>query len=170
MSTLRFNTWQDISGNTFSTIKQVVSKTSSVTQGSTSTTYAEYTPVALSITPTSANSKLLILFWSQIYHHHYTGIHFSIRKNETSLIGDDTISYFFGTDGTGDSDNAYKMMPVYFQYLDSPNSSSIQNFTLFARSDVGGYQTWINRPANQTYTSRSNVTGSTTLTVMEIAQ
>jgi len=161
----KFDVWQNTQGITWTTVKQVVSISSSATQGSTSTTYAQYTPINLSIVPYFNTSKIMIMFWSQVYHSANTGIHISIRKNGTSLINSDTISYYMGHNTNPD----YRMMPIFFQYLDTPNSTISQDYTVFMRSDTGE-QVWINRPQNQTYTSRSGVTGTTTLSLMEIAQ
>lgn len=167
MSTIKTNAIQTTASkpllNSSGHVIKVVHSRDDTTYGTTSTSYQQLTNLSATITPNSTSNTILINFTIQYYHANGSGIHFSIRRNGSSLINADTLSLYLGDVTNPD----YKMHFGGIQILDSPASTSAVTYTVFYRSDTGA-QIYINRPGNTTYSSRSGVFGSTGITLSEV--
>jgi len=167
MSTIKTNAIQTTGNKSILTssghILKVVHDRDDTTYGSTSTTYSQITNLVASITPSSTSSTILVMVSLMFTPHDDSGIHFSIRRSGNSLINADTASYYHGDVTNPD----YRMVSSNINIVDSPASISNLDYTVFMRSDTGA-QVYLNRPSNTTYTSRSGVFGSSSITLMEI--
>ena len=144
----------------------VVQQTGSVlqvVQGSynpvVSTSSASYvtTNLTVSITPSSASNKILVLVSAVASISGSQGINssglFTIYRNSTQVSGDETLrSYNYGASG-----GVYMNIPIFLSYLDSPATTSSTAYTLYMKTSAST-ATYINNDAGTSY-----------ITVMEIA-
>ena len=122
------------------------------TEFSTTATTMQDTPLTLSITPTSASSKILIIVNALGCTAPDTtaGITFTLQRATTSIIGDITNHLF------GESAGMNTNMTI-IKY-DAPNTTSSVTYTLQARNRV-----------STTVKFNSHATEPSTVTLMEIA-
>jgi hypothetical protein len=153
---------------TSGSVIQVVSATKTDTQTFTTATYTDITGLSVSITPTSASSKVFIT--SNITAYAQTGNTQGfirlVRGSTAIAIGDAAGSRVQATTTVGFT-NAYQSLSTSFSYLDSPSTTSSTTYKLQVRDEVG-YSVWINRSQNDT----DNYAGGrfiSTITAMEIA-
>jgi hypothetical protein len=138
-------------------VLQVLQDTDAVTQDFTSSTYSD-TNLSLSITPSSASSKILIYFnIAAMYIANGTTTACSVRltRGGTSVyVADVGSGYNLGTNGNG--------FTTAGCFLDSPSSTSAQTYVVQVANTYGAGTASINESFNST-------TGTSTLTLMEIA-
>jgi hypothetical protein len=140
---------------------QVISATKVDAFTTTSTSAVDITGLSVSITPTSASSRILIIS------HVYGGgdaanaIYLSIVRNSTALAQstagtsfNSTVNSFLG------ASNYYTAYPIVF--LDSPNTTSSTTYKI--QTFTSGGTSAVNRRVVDTA-----VGGTSTITVMEIA-
>ena len=122
------------------------------TEFSTTATTMQDTPLTLSITPTSASSKILIIVNALGCTAPDTtaGITFTLQRATTSIIGDITNHLFGESAGMNTSMTIIK--------YDTPNTTSSVTYTLQARNRVA-----------TTIKINSHATEPSTVTLMEIA-
>lgn len=133
-------------------VLQVINGTYGVQESTTSTSFVP-TGFSLSITPSSASSKILVTGSMNGYQTASAYIHFTIYRNDSINLGHS--SYGFGElyGNTGD-----RFGQVSFTYLDSPNTTSLVTYKVYRRvSSATGY-------------FNLNTGELSTLTLMEIAQ
>lgn len=152
-------------------VLQVLQAVKADTQSTTSATFGDITGLSVSITPTSASSKILITAsvgrgtdTNQI-------TNFQLLRDSTAIgIGDTagsrvraTMSMYFGA-----SDAISHIGTATMTYLDSPATTSATTYKVQFRSQAGGQTSYINRNASD---GDSNIVPRTisTITVMEIA-
>jgi hypothetical protein len=152
---------------------QVVSTTKTDTFSTSSSSFVDVTGLNVSITPTSATSKILIftnvnLSGSTRYH----GM--QLVRNSTAIgIGDaSSVRTRLTVSATSNEDNAsdaFAMHNSSASFLDEPNTTSLTTYKVQVRYFWTGTQTtYVNRAPNDgdaAYSSR----GISTITVMEIA-
>ena len=154
-------------------ILQVVSATKTDTQSTSTTTFVDVSGLSLSITPSSASSKIFLVCNINIDgSERYMGVKF-VRGSTDIGIGDAdgsrtrlTVSSMRNHAPTGDH---YVMHNSSASFLDSPNTTSATTYKIQAGLHYGNAQTlYINRPNtddNSSYIAR----GISTLTAYEIA-
>lgn len=109
MSTLKFNKWQSIDGVTRNAILQVVSKEVTTETTSTSASFADATDMFLAITPTSATSKILVMFNVKSQGVRASSAHLWAMQ----ILRDSTVAFApFINNGTGNLDFAYSLTGV----------------------------------------------------------
>ncbi len=144
-------------------VLQVVSTTKLDAFQTASTSPIDVTGLSVSITPTSASSKILVL--SQIWGTGTadTGFYVNLVRDSTNLsistAGSSintTISSYFG-DG-----NQWSSIPIMF--LDSPATTSSRTYKIQIFSSSGSTSVAINKRVDNAF-----VGGSSSITVMEIA-
>jgi hypothetical protein len=144
-------------------VLQVVSVSKLNAFQTSSTSPVDVTGLSVSITPTSASSKILVL--SQIWGTGTvnTGFYVNLVRNSTNLsistAGSDinsTISSYFG-DG-----NLWATIPIMF--LDSPATTSSTTYKIQIFTSNGSTSVAINKRVDNAF-----VGGSSSITVMEIA-
>jgi len=128
-------------------ILQVVQVTKTNAFSTASTTFVDVTDLSLSITPTSATSKVLILGMVSLgATEGVFGIFPRFVRNSTTLPliadlqGSNTIQAFAMYEV-----GAACTFPVPFNYLDSPATTSATTYKLQVRTNGSGNTGWVNR-------------------------
>jgi len=164
----------DLASGVGGKVLQVVSATKTDTASSSSTSYADITDLSVSITPSSTNNKILIMF--DVYvgaDLNNAGILLQLVRNSTAIcIGDASATRprLSGSSYAGDlgpSTENY-IGVVSNTFLDSPSTTSATTYKLQFAS-TGGTSIYINRTVADrdggTYDPRT----ASGITVMEIA-
>jgi len=168
MSTLKFNKWQSIDGVTRNAVLQVVSKEVTTQTSTTSTSFVDATDMFLAITPTSATSKILVMFNVKNYGVRASSAHLWALQ----ILRDSTIVYYPGTNnGNGNLDAAYSFSGVtnigyisrtdLLSFVDSPSTTNEITYKLQFCNYVS---------TNSSTVSINQSTRTSTITLMEIAQ
>ena len=152
-------------------VLQVVSTTKTDNFSTTSSTLVDITGLSVTITPTSATSKILISVALQVGGENNYYAEFSLLRGSTA-IG----NYTGGSGGTvgfmgANSVNDYAQYYIETaanQYLDSPATTSATTYKMQAQSlNVSAPTIYINRTYDVANSTRC--TGSSTITAMEIS-
>ena len=93
----------------------------------TSTSFVSV-PIAVSITPSSTSSKIMILVSTATYRAN-TG-YVTVYRGSTNIAGTNGLA-----NPTGSSSSRHE--PLSFSYLDSPNSTSSVQYTVYVRTQSG---------------------------------
>jgi hypothetical protein len=150
-------------------VLQVVSTTKTDTFTMASATYADVTGLSVSITPTSASNKILVLTT-------ITGAQdVGVDANSIQLVRDST------TIGVGDAAGSRVQASASFSavtenvvdtasinFLDSPATTSATTYKIQVRANQGANNVYVNRTKNDTNGAITSRTIST-ITVMEIS-
>jgi hypothetical protein len=142
-------------------VLQVVSTTKTDTFSTASTTFVDLTGFSVSITPTSATSKVWIIANLFMSPSGISGITvYNLLRNSTNISQPATTPTFNGT-AIGFTTASDTVLPVGLNFLDSPATTSSTTYKIQLRVNTG--TTHINRrnSADCAFTS--------TITVMEIA-
>lgn len=163
MSTLKFNRWQSTDGVTRNAVLQVVSKTVSSSFSTTSQTFVDVTDMFLAITPTSATSKIMVHmcpFVSNSRTGSTTLSAFRLLRDTTPIYNPYGVSgsnfYGFGSIVGSNSSSLNSYGTFVLSFLDSPSSSVQITYKL--------------QTACYLSLTNTNVSGDSTITLMEIAQ
>jgi len=148
-------------------VLQVVSALKSDTFSTSSTSFTDITGMSVTITPTSATSKILVFINLTVGHaaNHFSPV--NLVRNGTNIAQPTTASDHIATlnnyAGEGSGITAGSAQPQYaLSFLDSPSSTSALTYKLQIRTTGG--TTYVNtRPVSQ------NGTTVSTFTLMEIA-
>ena len=137
-------------GSGMGKVLQVVTATDSTQRSTTSTSFVTASnTLSVSITPSSASNKVLILVSSTIAGVNNDGV-FTIFRDSTNLSSNGFIAHYNG--GVG----AYGSMGI--NVLDSPSSTSAITYQVYFKNNGGGNTSYLN------YTSQKG-----SITAMEIA-
>ena len=93
----------------------------------TSTSYVSV-PLAVSITPSSTSSKILVILNSSTYRP--ASGYLTVYRGSTNIAGTNGL-----VNPTGSSSSRFE--PFSVQYLDSPSTASAVQYTLYARTAAG---------------------------------
>ena len=152
-------------------VLQVVSttKTDTFTQSAT-TTFADITGLSVSITPSSASNKILVVGSVQVGNQ-TGGYRVAIRlvRGSTAIGGGTASSNRQSSIGFGEAGSSNSNETIAFNFLDSPSTTSSTTYKIQMISEVGatGY---VNRTGSDLDTAEAySVRPSSTITVMEIA-
>jgi hypothetical protein len=153
-------------------VLQVVSTTKTDAFSTTSTSFVDVTGLAVTITPTSATSKILVIVSVQLgASGASTGMAqiLLVRDSTNILVGDangirtqTSFSFYSGGASADNEGNA----GCGTSFLDSPSTTSATTYKITIRAGTG--TVGVNRTAqdaNSAFTPR----GTSTITVMEIA-
>ena len=166
----------DLGLNTTGSVLQVQSFTKTDTSAHSvniNTGYASYanTGISCSITPTSANSKILVNADISV------GVNSGsicvwVLKRDTSypVLGNSASGYYqVTTIGRGVGGNIHGMHHSGLQYLDSPATTSSVTYTILGASE-GGQTVYVNGSGGQDLSGQPwSSRGTSTITLMEIA-
>jgi hypothetical protein len=152
------------------TVLQVVSTAKTDTFTTTSTSLVDITGLSVSITPTSANSKILVFAMVNIGTASTNFGYISLLRNSNQIfIGDastdralTTAMSFIGAVNEG----AIQAIPITF--LDSPSSTSAQTYKIQIRNATSGTVT-VNRSFRDSASTNFDMRVPSSITVMEIA-
>ena len=136
-------------------VLQVVQGTLTSQFSSTSTSFVD-TGLSASITPITTSSKILISFTSEIIMTTNGAlVACDIYRGASSLSGETTYGYVYAYTA-----GANPTMPLVFQYLDSPSTTSSTTYKIYARSNNSS--TWY-------FGNSGSPNVKATITLMEIA-
>ena len=124
-----------------------VNLTTSINSGSQfstgSGTYVDITGMNCSITPTASTSKILVTLNPIILINNASGgtqrCAVKLLRDSTSLL--DQNDFFSYQVGNGEAD--YNGIPGYFQYLDSPSTTSSITYKVQIKQHAGGGTTYV---------------------------
>ena len=133
-----------------------------------STSFTDITGLSVTLTPSSSTSKILVSYHVTVGHN--TGTQNTIqlvRQVSSSDTVINPVAYNQGTSMqyTGSTNDGWDREVMSYQFLDSPSTTSAVNYRLRTYIFSASYIQYINRCHNS-----SNATGTSTLTVQEIAQ
>jgi hypothetical protein len=158
-----------ISGS-FGKVLQVVSASKTNTFSVSSSTYTDVTDLSVSITPSSASNKILILCYMNGSSNQAVGsiVTRLVRGSTAISIGDSAGSRVQGSsDQTVADSNHQSNMNIKF--LDSPATTSATTYKIQIRGDgTGNHQVSINR-SQADGDNANNTRTASSITVMEIA-
>ena len=155
-------------------VVQVVQTNYTGTSSFSGTSFTEITGLAVTITPKFASSKIL---WSCSISQGETSDTFpayrllrdSTALNVASAISPGTGCTFAGVRTQANSRDQYLISQLGYQYLDSPNTTSAITYKVQVRPMGTTSKTvYINR--SETIGDSNQLTATSTVTVMEIAQ
>ena len=133
-----------------------------------STSFTDITGLSVNITPKFSTSKMLVSYHVTVGHN--TGTQNTIQLVRQVSSSDTIINpcaYNQGTSMqyTGSSNDGWDREVMSYQFLDSPSTTSTVNYRLRTYIFSASYIQYVNRCHNS-----SDATGSSTLTVQEVAQ
>ena len=148
-------------------VLQVVSTAKTDTFSATSTSYTDITGLSVSITPTSADSKVLVFCDMNISVSGDIAASFQLVRGSTAIaLGDAAGSRTRATFGLSPAAAVANTVSGGFNFLDSPATTSATTYKVQLRSNSG--TVYINRTAADTDTS-TFYRSISTITVMEIS-
>ena len=151
-------------------VLQVVSTTKTNKFTTTSSSAVDITGLSVTITPTSASSKILIM--TDINYGGDANLYgaFFVVRNSTNVVvgtyptGNQTAATFGGAVPS----DTYKNYSGSHTYLDSPNTTSATTYKVQAATKYGSLTLTVNAPY-ATADAAYIIGGTSTITVMEIA-
>jgi hypothetical protein len=153
------------------TVLQVVSTAKTDTFSTTSTSFVDVTGLSVTITPSSASSKILVFAQVSASMTGDAGQAFSFKVvggNTASYIGDSAGNRVRGVFGVaGVSGGAY-MAASSIMYLDSPATTSATTYKIQAQTGQSATTSYVNRSGSDS-NNIDTTRGASSITVMEIA-
>jgi len=141
-------------------VLQVVSTTKTDTFSTSSTSYTDLTGLSVSITPTSATSKVLVFY--TVNGRQTTTPSMRLVRNSTAICIADSWGGNQGTAGTFQGADNNQATQIAGNFLDSPATTSATTYKVQVITDSG--TVYYNRSPNDFYARYTS-----TITVMEIA-
>lgn len=182
MSTLKVNNVQDLGADAVVTngvvakgalpsgsVLQVVSTTKTDTFSTTSTSFVDVTGYTISITPSSATSKILVSVTAQVANNPSVGYGFiRLMRDSTAIsIGDASSNRTRASAHAATVANDGIVSNVV-SILDSPNTTSSVTYKIQMACDRGSMTMFLNR-SNSDFDGAAGTRTASTITVMEIA-
>lgn len=153
-------------------VLQVVSTTKTDTFTTTSASYTDVTGFSVSITPTSASSKILVSYQISLGNSGYLSYSRIVRDSTPIAIADAAGSRPLTTASTGwyvPTNVVYNSGPVCMDFLDSPSTTSEITYKVQIRTYDASHFAVVNRTYSDRDTSAYEPRMVSTITVMEIA-
>ena len=153
-------------------VVQAKTATKTDTQSTTSNSFTDITGLSVSITPSSTNSKILVLcticMSSTFYWCPVRVLRDSTQINAPDAAGSNRL--LVNGVQTNQTAGAYMLMTVPITVLDSPSSTSALTYKAqYAVAAASGYTAWINKTNRDEDNSNGyDPRGSSSITVMEI--
>jgi hypothetical protein len=129
-------------------------------RSSSSTSYVDITDLSVTITPSSASNKILVLCTTGFS---TTGFGLVRLLRDSTTIGLSTVATTVGNGYAFLSTALESSLPLCINFLDSPNTTSSITYKIQGRAFQSGYSFAVNRRTGDTVMG-----GSSTITVMEI--
>ena len=149
-------------------VVQTLSTTKTDVFSTSSTSFTDITGLSVNITPQLSTSKILVSYYVTIGHNTQTQNTIQlVRQVSSSDTIINPVAFNQGTSMqyTGSSDPGWDREVMSYQVLDAPSTTSAVNYRLRTYIYSASYVQYINRCGNS-----SSATGTSTLTVQEIAQ
>jgi hypothetical protein len=151
-------------------VLQVVSTNKTDTFTATNqTTFTDITGMSVSITPSSASNKILILYNLE-YGVSATGLRafFKLLRSSTDINIGDTAGSRLRISNSANNQMTTATVSIVGNYLDSPATTSSTTYKLQISSEASGFSQYINRSSNDVDNNTYGRTAST-ITAIEIA-
>ena len=146
-------------------VLQVVSTTKTDTETKTNTTYEDVSGLSLSITPTSASSKILVLVTAMINPANARGVQWQLVRDTTAIAVNTASNPSTGGTYSAEATAAGSVwMGTSVNHLDSPATTSEVTYKIQSRISSTGYPYGINRRA-----VANDFGGVSAITLMEIS-
>jgi len=147
-------------------IGQVVQTTKTDTTSISSATFAQISGFSVSITPSAATSKILIM--SQLnLGNNSTNLYVRLMRDTTSIFQSDAASNRPQATYGYTSHGQYGMNPSPIIYMDSPSSTSALAYSVYWRSD-GSATGYMNRTVGDRDTTTYDPRGTSSIVAMEV--
>ena len=149
-------------------VVQVLSTAKTDTFTTTSSTFTDVTSLSVSITPTSASNKVLVL--ATVAGNGQNGVaslQGQLVRNSTAIAIGDAASNRTRVSFGNIEEIVSNMTISSIMFLDSPATTSATTYKIQVRSNVSGQTVVINRTFNDTDTAQIT-RGISTITVMEV--
>ena len=156
-----------LAANAGGKILQVKQALKTDVQAITSTSFTDISGLSLDITPSSSSNKILVSYTVTVGHDTQTQNTIQlVRQVSSSDTVIHPVAYNQGTSIQffGGSNAGWDRGVMSYQILDTPSTTSVVNYRLRTYIYSSSYNQYINRCGNST-----NATGTSTLTVMEVA-
>jgi len=177
MSTIKTNAIQTVAGkpilNSTGSILQVVQTVKTDTFSMTAATFTDVTGLSVTITPSSASSKILIMAQGIGGYQSYQ-LRFRLLRGSTPLaLGDangvktqGTLSLSSYSGST--TNDAYQLVPFVITNLDSPSTTSPTTYKIQIAT-YASFAAYINRSHNWQNTTEYDGTMSSSIAAMEVS-
>lgn len=147
---------------------QTVSTTKSDTFSTTSTSFVDITGLSVIITPSSATSKILVMYQIQgTADVSNSGVYFRLVRNSTPINVGDAAGSRPQVSNFGSSLNVYAMVVGGGPYLDAPGTTSATTYKIQMYNSAGT-TSYINQSQADRNSSAYDGRVASTITVMEI--
>jgi len=144
-------------------VLQVISTTKVDSFSTTATSFTDVPGLSVSITPTSATSKILVICTLPLGHASSRTASANLVRNSTTLCQPTPTQAYSATKNayiaTGDT-----VLGADFHFLDSPATTSATTYKVQVRTNVGDAAMVVGNRTNQ-----NDMNSPSTITVMEIA-
>ena len=152
-------------------IIQVKSVSKTDTFSSNSTSYTDVTGLSVSITPTRADSKILVMMHVQIGHDSDVAGFLRLMRDSTAIaVGTDVSSRIASTVAMADDPTDDEINSTSITFLDSPSTTSSTTYKVQMNTEASGNTGYVhvNRSGEDADNNQNGRTCST-ITVMEIS-
>ena len=152
-------------------IIQVKSVSKTDTFSSNSTSYTDVTGLSVSITPTRADSKILVMMHVQIGHDSNVAGFLRLMRDSTAIaVGTDTSSRIASTVAMADDPTDDEINSTSITFLDSPSTTSSTTYKVQMNTEASGNTGYVhvNRSGEDADNNQNGRTCST-ITLMEIS-
>ena len=152
-------------------IIQVKSVSKTDTFSSNSTSYTDVTGLSVSITPTRADSKILVMMHVQIGHDSNVAGFLRLMRDSTAIaVGTDTSSRIASTVAMADDPTDDEINSTSITFLDSPSTTSSTTYKVQMNTEASGNTGYVhvNRSGEDADNNQNGRTCST-ITVMEVS-
>ena len=152
-------------------IIQVKSVSKTDTFSSNSTSYTDVTGLSVSITPTRADSKILVMMHVQIGHDSNVAGFLRLMRDSTAIaVGTDTSSRIASTVAMADDPTDDEINSTSITFLDSPSTTSSTTYKVQMNTEASGNTGYVhvNRSGEDANNNQNGRTCST-ITVMEVS-
>lgn len=140
--------WATVGPSSAGAVAQVKSTTKTDTFTTTSSSFTDITGLSVSITPTSASNKILVVFAANVgTDPASTAAGIRLLRDSTAIAIGDTAGSRYRTTSATIINNANQMATVAMTFLDSPATTSATTYKLQAVA-VSGTTIGINRGVN----------------------
>jgi len=164
-----------LTNSSVGTVLQVVSSTKTDTFSTSSQTSSDVTGLSVTITPTSASNKILIMFNVQVgYPSSLAGPLMQLLRNSTAIcIGDTASNRPRVSSGTYTGDFTVSVQASMISssntFVDSPATTSAVTYKIQLASSTSGTAVYINRSVADRDTTYYDQRAASSITVMEIS-
>ena len=153
-------------------ILQVLQTTKTNTFTTTSTTYVDITGFTVSITPTSATSKILVMYNMEIGGANATDanhVYLQLYRDSTAIFTADAAGSRTCATSVVNTPVVGTMYPSNCTYLDSPATTSSITYKVQIKTSSASHTACVNRSGRDTDAATNDGRAVSSITLMEVA-